>query len=283
MVELPRPENWARPPIGGWFMTVFLAFVALQCLFGTAVSIAAGNWVTAAGAAGAALVAGALARHVLPRRHRPVGPPVRVDIARVASWGLRFPVRTISPAAAVAFLVAGLAAALVTGAMAGSVDGGWDRAVILTIGAGAVAALVGSGFVGLAAWGRSDAIELTPSHLVLRVSRHPVVLEWEQVRRISSAARRQGLMSLGWATPNCVVVEVSPVDLHDEAGTVDALWRQAAGAPPGSVATILTSRLVNDPVLVYWALRFYLQHPECRHELAGGTALHRLRAGEVLA
>lgn len=294
MATPPWPHQWIRPALGGWvgvvFCTVAWLFIAPAA---TVAAVALGSARSAGLAAWVTAVFLPFAWHVKPRRPEPVGPPVRVDVAGVPSWGVRFPVRTIGLPVTVAFFVCGLTVAFLAGGVAGRVSAA-ERVPLAVVSAVFVTGFVGLGLFGLMAWRRHDAIELTPSHLVLGLGRHPLVLEWDRVARIGAAGRSQDRIGrrLGVrAVPNCIVVEASPDDLPELVGAAGVRWRRVLdefgmlgvlGASSGLVTVASAGRLVNDPVLVYRGLRFYLHHPELRHELADGTAPVRLEAGRLV-
>jgi hypothetical protein len=60
------------------------------------------------------------------------------------------------------------------------------------------------------------------------------------------------------------------------------LWKQAELAFDPNMA-VQGKWLSVDPALLYWALRYYHEHPEARGELAGTAGVRRLRGGAVLS
>ncbi|MDQ4021820.1 MAG: hypothetical protein M3257_09395 [Actinomycetota bacterium] len=63
---------------------------------------------------------------------------------------------------------------------------------------------------------------------------------------------------------------------------ISKLWKQAELAFDPNMA-VPGKWLSVDPALLYWALRYYHEHPEARGELAGTAGVRRLRDGAVLS
>jgi len=63
---------------------------------------------------------------------------------------------------------------------------------------------------------------------------------------------------------------------------ISKLWKQAELAFDPNMA-VPGKWLSVDPALLYWALRYYHEHPEARGELAGTAGVQRLHCGAVLS
>lgn len=126
------------------------------------------------------LLLGSAARHVVLPAPRSAGLPVLVQVAGLASWGVRFRLRRMPVAASIGAIVIGVVVAGVSGYLViEEIPPNWWEDQILTLAIEGVTAarLVASGMSDLLTGARRGAIELTPHHVVLRLDRHPVMLE----------------------------------------------------------------------------------------------------------
>ncbi|SED84362.1 hypothetical protein [Jiangella alba] len=298
MTTLPWPPDWRRPPLGGWLGVVVFGAVAAFLVLAAAIAATGRQWVAVAVIGGVLLVLAPIAAASRPRRPA-FATEVSLDLDGRRQTGVRFPVLPTSPLVSLALAVLGLAilglgvAALVIAVA----DGDWSAVVgfVVLLLVGSVLAL--GGIVGLIASRRRLGLDLTPSHLVVGLGGDPVELTWEQVDRIGTTSIRYGFGLApvqNWLT----VVTREPVHVATgppgrRAGSAGrrvgpsgrraaALGRLTATAPANTAAAIPAQRLGADPVLVYHALRYYLEHADARPELGTGAALRRLAAGELV-
>lgn len=183
--------------------------------------------------------------------------------------GLLIPARQARVAAGVVLILVGLAlgglAALLI--MRGGV-GPTVGAVVLGI-LGVL--LLAAGFFALKRKQRTVGILLTPDHIALTWV-HPVVrLDWQDITEIRPLSLRIGRSRTG-PTQNYLGI------ICTNARAADTRMRKVAAKFGPDVACAVPMRSMNlDQLVVLHTLRFYLENPDARAELAGDDAVRRVR------
>lgn len=286
MTALPWPPDWRRPLLGGWLGVVVFGLLVVFLVPAGVLAVSAGHRVGGSALIGSALLLLApIAVVTRPRRHGYDVDEVSLEVGGVRQTGVRIPVRPTSPLVSLALTVMGLAftglgvAAFVIAARRDEWSALLGFVVLLVIGS----VLLLGGIVGLVASRQRLGLDLTPSHVVVGLGGDPVVLAWEQVARIGTTSVRYGLGVApvqNWLT----VVTREPVDVAAQPSgrRSAALGRLAATVSPNVAAALPAERLGADPVLVWHALRYYLEHADARPELGTGVAVRRLAGGDVV-
>ncbi|WP_146108410.1 hypothetical protein V5P93_001604 [Actinokineospora auranticolor] len=206
----------------------------------------------------------------------PAGSPAgdALTVAADGSPGLLLPSRPATIAAAVVLIVAGLvlggSAALLI------VNGGGLAAT-----AGVVLALLGllllaAGVFALTRKQREVGIVLTPDHVVLNWVRPEVRLPWEAITEFRPVSLRLG------RSGNANRQNYLGVAAHHHHVEVDSRMRKVAVRFGPDLVCAVPMRTVDlDQLVVLHTLRFYLDNPGHRAELAGGDAVARVREGRV--
>ncbi|WP_139190568.1 hypothetical protein [Actinokineospora iranica] len=187
--------------------------------------------------------------------------------------GLLLPSRPTTVAAGVLLIVVGACFAVLGGLLiAGeSVIGAVGGVVLGLLG---VLLLAAGGFA-LRRKPRAVGIVLTPDHVVLNWLRPVVRLPWTSIIEIRPLALRMGRARTA-PTRNYLGV------VCREPGVVDERTRKAAARFGKDLACAVSMRSVDlDQLVVLHTLRFYLDNPPARAELAGEQAVVRVGAGRV--
>ncbi|PZA22264.1 hypothetical protein DMO24_06000 [Modestobacter versicolor] len=137
-----------------------------------------------------------------------------------------------------------------------------------------------------AASGRVPYVGLTPTHLLVFQETAQVEVPWSDLAGVAPVVARTGASPLPDAVGSWVAVRVrtgspaaSGVKLR---GPASRVVTQVPG-PTGTTTAALIGDVhwAVDPVLAWWTLSYYAEHPAERRELSGPAAVERVTAGDL--
>jgi hypothetical protein len=248
--ELELPEGFTAPRRGRLLLLVLtMPLLLLLLLLPLLAGLLSGNWALAVGAAllGAATVSVVLL-------------VVRQQLTR--TWTLDA-VRAVPGGVTIVFSRRILRLRLLGSSLGGAGlvlcgIGAWSAGseVVALLCTAAGGAALGALILWYVRGIRTGQLTLTPDSVRLAMDAQDVEARWDDIRSVHAREHTDRYRMLSWRR----------LELPPSAATRDA---------PG--IDIRCDRVEFDPVLLYHLLRFYLDHPLARPELATHSALARLR------
>ncbi|TDE07371.1 hypothetical protein [Jiangella asiatica] len=263
---LPWPSAWRRPPLGGWRLTVLCGVLVVPMALACGVALVDSEPRVAAGLGAVAVVVGTIGVLARPRRpRRQVVGPVTVEVDGVQERAVRFAVRPGTVLLGLGLVAGGVALlAAVVAMLVLVVTRGEARFLIggVVVGVPGLVLLLG-GIAALSSKRTNNAVDLTPRHVLVETGHGRSDIPWAEIESVTATS---AVIPVGAraAVQNLIVIGVrQPSDLPDQ-------------------VLVPCGRLVNDPVLVYHGLLYYVGRPGDRDELASDAAVRRLEAGQLV-
>lgn len=261
-------EGWhLHPKRAGCFLVAGVVLFSVFALM-AAMQWNRSPWLTAL-LLGVGLVFGAIPFVVRRDRRRSPARLIQYD-ARPATL---VPVNAFSVAGVAIFALLGILMLGGAGvlAYAAFTEGTWSN-LVGTVLLGAIGLLFAAGAVGAVSQrGRADlGIVVDADGVTLTDRKVPTRVAWDDVQQVRDHWRR-GVWS-GLPTPDDQVHNWLTFELHHEPEVADPATLSSGTKHP----SVNAGSLGVDPYAALGFLRFYLDHPERRHELGGSDSLARL-------
>lgn len=285
---LPWPSEWGGQNVRRQIVVLSAVFVLGFILFiPYSISAAAGgNFLTATfGVVGCLVCLTFLAATVLHWRPRPryLPPHLSIGNAPGANGGIRLPYgKQWVPILAI-WLVVGMALLIVRIAMGVNhlanldFEGQSGRVAVdvllLVIAIASLIALASVGIYLLRGRRKSSFFAMNDVGVRIEVRGRFRTLEWDEIKSVDP----------------CIVNNYSTVRIVPKTSSSIRI-NSGGGRPVGKSQEMILRRSIDvfgivlemDPALLLYLVRYYWQHPESRHELAGGAVIERIRLGDLV-
>lgn len=263
--ELALPEGFTVARRGRLvLLALTMPLPLLVLLFVLLVGLLSGNWAVASGAA---LLGAANALAVVLIVRQQLARTGTLDAVRPVPGGVTIVFSRRLQRLRLLGSSCGGAGLLLCGMGAWSAGSDLVAALCTAAGGVALAALILWYVRGI----RTGELTLTPDSVRLAMDAHDVEARWDDIRSVRAWEHTDRYRMLRWRRLELPADHATGWRPAPRGGSLGAVTRRSPGID------IHCDRVELDPVLLYHLLRFYLDHPLARPELATHCVLARLR------
>ncbi|WP_298322593.1 hypothetical protein [Haloactinopolyspora sp.] len=212
-----------------------------------------------------------------PKIHFAPARAVRIDIDGVRTAGIRFAVRPPSRPVSITLVVAGLGFVALggTAAVLALRDGMATGIIGFVVLAGLGSIFLLGGLAGLRSSRTDLGVDLTESHVVVGLGFDRLAVPWDDIARIDATTLRYtGRLGMRGQVQHWLLIVGTPSSplVRRRREHPRMLGRAVGWVTGDAVVAMPTGRLGSDPVVVFHALRHYLERPDERIHLRTGAA-----------